>query len=106
MTTQVPEFIGDDRSDFRTGDVGFLLKLTSKARGWVRWDLRSHPARTAGAFEPRLTGHVDGGQTDVEAVGVAEVYETARNGRAKVRLLAGTELTSALTALGYPELAP
>ena len=107
MTTQpieIPEYIGDDRTDFRSDDVGFLLRLTNKRRGWQRWDIRPHPARTSGSFQPVLQGTVDGGDTTVDAVGVARVTEVARNGRAKVSILSGGELNKALHELGYPEM--
>jgi len=98
-------YIGDDRTHYATGDVGFLVKLHNHRRNFTRHELRQHPAREAGTLVPVLDGEVAGGDTTVTAYGVWLVVETTKNGRGKVVKLQGEERTKALEQLGYPELA-
>ena len=86
-TTTIPEYIGDDRRTFIQGEVGFLLCLHNRRRGFSRWDLRSHPVRTADSLKPVLSGKVLGVDTDVEAHGMAVVLDVTKNGRGRIEQL-------------------
>jgi hypothetical protein len=97
------QFVGDSRHRFNLGDTGFLLQLTTDS-GARRLELRDNPVRTAGTLEDMLYGEVDGGRTNVEALGMAKVTEVARNGRGKILTIWGDELRAALSEFGYPEL--
>lgn len=98
-------WIGDDRTKYAVGDIGFLVRLHNKRRNFSRYELRPHPAREAGTLVPVLDGVVNGGDTDVHAMGIGTIVEATPNGRGKVvRLTEHDSVESALNHLGYPEL--
>jgi hypothetical protein len=103
------KWVGNDRFPVKTGDVGFLLELTSYARtprGTKRLDLRLHPAQDSETFEGFLYGFIQGSRTDLEALGLAEVYDATPNGRGRVKAIFGDQASLALERLGYPDLIP
>lgn len=98
-------WIGGDADTFTAGQTGFLVELHHVLKGWRRFDLRDHPAKTNMSFEPRLQGWCGTtGDVACNAHGMAIVERVARNGRAFVRELEGDALAAALEELGYPEL--
>ena len=99
-------WIGPDET-LSAGDVGFLIAKTNILRGSTRYELRGIPAHTNQSHEPRLHGWC-GTYNDLStgARGVVRVERTAKNGRAFVRELEGSELAAALDDLGYPDLDP
>lgn len=98
-------WIGTEGDQFEVGQTGFLVEVHDTMKGWRRFDLRDHPAKTNMSFEPRLHGWC-GTSNDVacHAHGMAIVERVAKNGRAFVRELEGDELVAALDDFGYPEL--
>lgn len=98
-------WIGTEHDQFTVGQVGFLVEVSHHTKGWRRFDLRDHPAKTNQSFQPRLNGWC-GSNNDVSvtASGMVRVERVARNGRAFVRELEGEELAAALEDLGYPDL--
>lgn len=99
-------WIGTESDQFTVGQIGFLVETHHVLKGWQRFELRDHPAKTNMSFVPRLQGWCGTtGDIACNAHGMAVVERVARNGRAFVRELEGDELTAALDDLGYPELA-
>lgn len=103
MTTM---WIGDESSAYKVGDKGFLVKTTNESQGWERIVLRDTPAKTNRRFKPTLYGWC-GSYNDVSTYGegVGVVERVAKNGRAFVRVLEGSERLAVLEEYGYPELA-
>ena len=74
--------------------------------GTKRLELRQHPAQDSETFEGFLYGFIQGSRTDLEALGLAEVYDATPNGRGKVKTISGDQASLALERLGYPDLIP
>lgn len=103
--SETARWIGTENDQFEIGQTGFLVKIHNTMKGWTRFDLRDHPAKTNQSYEPRLHGWC-GTTNDVSVfgLGVARVERVAKNGRAFVRELEGDDLNAALEELGYPDL--
>lgn len=104
--TDTTRWIGPD--DRLAADmVGFLWCKSNAIQGWDRVTLEDRPPYTNQSHQPRLSGWC-GTYNDIAtyAQGVWKVVRMARNGRAFIRSLSGTELRDALEELGYPELIP
>jgi hypothetical protein len=103
MTTQ---WIGQPGEEYTVGQVGFLIRNYHVTKGWERVYLTGYPAHTNASCEPRLSGWC-GTTNDVSytAMGLARVEHVAQNGRARIRLLTGDELSHTLMTLGFPHLA-
>ncbi len=100
-----PRWIGTEADSFTVGQTGFLVEISHTTKGWTRYDLRDHPAKTNESFKPTLHGWC-GTYNDVatHGRGMARVERVAKNGRALVRELTGDELAAALDEFGYPDL--
>ena len=98
------QWIGDKYSWYKLGDVGFLVEQVNK-HGVKTYSLENHPPRTNESREAKLTGWC-GESYDVAtyARGMARVVKVAKNGRAHVLAITGTDLEEQLELHGYPDL--
>jgi hypothetical protein len=99
-------WIGPDET-LEVGDVGFLVERRDITRGSATFSLQERPPYTNQSNEPRLEGWC-GTWNDLSTHGrgCARVIKVARNGRALVKTLSGSELSAVVEELGYPDLAP
>lgn len=99
-----PMWIGPDET-LSVGLVGFLVEISNRLQGRDRYELRDTPPTTNQSYQPRLYGWCGSyNDTNTHGRGLWRVERVARNGRAFVVELSGSELAAGLEELGYPEL--
>lgn len=97
----------DEQDGFSIGEAGFLVERENSTTGADHYSLESAPAHTNQSHMPRLNGWC-GSYNDLSlhACGAWRIVEQAKNGRMRIKELAGDDLRRFLEEAGYPELMP
>ncbi|MBN8449489.1 MAG: hypothetical protein J0M13_10875 [Candidatus Accumulibacter sp.] len=96
----------DDQEGFSVGAAGFLIEHQNSYVGADHYSLSDTPAYTNVSHMPRLTGWC-GTYNDLATYGCGawRIVQQAKNGRMKIKELAGDDLRAFLEESGYPDLA-
>jgi hypothetical protein len=98
-------WIGNEGETFTIGQKGFLVEISNAVKGTCYIHMRNRPACDGVTGAPILDGHCGThGDTSTYGLGMCVVQRIAKNGRAFVRELLGSELDAALEESGYPDL--